>query len=379
MKRLLLLITVICLSTELARGQTSEENQGDVPPGWWEVPKTKTRIKLGGYVKFDLIHDFNAIESPDFFDVSKIPTDGSEGTSTHMLAKETRLYIDSYSPSKYGDVRVYVEGDFYGSGGSFRLRHAYVEIGDKLLAGQSWSNFMDENIIPPTLDFEKPAAYLIARHAMLRWKQKLTQDAYIAFALEEPSAKGEAPAATGHFESPLPDFTARYRITKKWGHIQLSGFAALIRYRYDAGGKEDVTLYGGNLSGQWNVMKNDKIIYQIVHGPGVDRFRGGLSTGLDSNENLKALTGTGITVGLQHSWSSAFTSSLVFNQGKNNSTSEIPDNNIRHTRYTAANFLWHFTNSGFVGVEYLWGSRENISGDDGTANRIQFSVKYGIN
>ena len=86
-------------------------------------------------MKFDLIHDFNPIASPDYFDVSKIPTDGSEGQSTHLHAKETRLYLDVRTPSKAGELRAYVEGDFYGSGGSFRFRHAFVEIGGKWLAG----------------------------------------------------------------------------------------------------------------------------------------------------------------------------------------------------------------------------------------------------
>jgi hypothetical protein len=343
------------------------------------IPKTKIQLKFGGYVKVDLIHDFNAISSPDYFDVSKIPTDGSEGESTHMNAKETRLFVDVRSPSKVGEMRAYVEGDFYGSGGALRLRHAFVEIGGMWLAGQWWSNFMDENIIPPTLDFEKPGAYAFARHAMFRWKKSVSENSYIALALEEPSTNAQAPANPGHFESPLPDFTARYRYTQEWGHVQLSGFAALLRYRFNAGGSDEVSLFGLNLSGQVNLLEKDKIIYQGVYGPGVGRYRGGMSAALDRNGNLEALTDMGFTLGYEHHWSPAFSSLIVFNYGSVNNTDGQPTNNVKMVTYGAINFLWYFAENAMAGVEYLYGTREDIDGDNGSANRLQFSVKYAFN
>lgn len=362
-----------------ANGQNTPGDSIAVPPGWWLIPKTRVQLKFGGYVKFDLIHDFNPIASPDFFDVSKIPTDDSEGESTHLNAKETRLYVDLRAPSKAGEMRAFIEGDFYGSGGGLRLRHAYVEIGGKWLAGQTWSNFMDENIIPPTLDFEKPAAYAFVRHPIFRWKQSLSQDAYLSLALEEPSTNAQAPTTAGHFESPLPDFTARYRYTKNWGHVQLSAFAALLRYRFNAGGKDEVSLFGLNLSGQINVFEKDKLTYQGVYGPGVGRYRGGMSAALDNNGNLEALTDAAFTLGYQHFWSPVFSSLAIFNHGFIDELGGQPGSNAKMGNYVAVNFVWYFVENAFVGVEFLRGFREDIDGDDGTANRLQFSVSYTFN
>ena len=95
---------------------SAQEKEEEVPAGWWKIPKTNARITLGGYVKFDLIEDFNPINSPSFFDVSKIPTDGSKGTNTHLQANETRLFLDFRTPMGKTDLRTYVEGDFYGLG-----------------------------------------------------------------------------------------------------------------------------------------------------------------------------------------------------------------------------------------------------------------------
>jgi hypothetical protein len=374
---ILALTLVVCVPTS---GQVETNAPLEVPPGWWEIPKTTVRMKIGGYVKFDLIHDFNPIGSPDYFDVSTIPTDGSKGETTHLHAKETRVFLDFRSPSKVGELRAYVEGDFYGASGGFRLRHAFLEINNgKWLAGQWWSNFMDENIIPPTLDFEKPAAYAFARHAMFRWKQSLSSDSYLAIAVEEPNTRAQAPGEPGKFESPFPDLTARYRITKKWGHVQLSGFAAQLHYRFSAGGSDKVSLFGANLSGQLNFLKKDKFIYQVVYGPGVGRFRGGFSAGLDADGDLEAITDMGATAGIQHFWTNNFSSLFVYNQGSIETTEGQLPTDISRMNYMAVNLIWHFVDNAFVGAEYLRGTREDINDDDGTANRVQFSVKYSFN
>ena len=48
---------------------------------------------------------------------------------------------------------MYVETDFYGSSSVLRLRQAYGSYGG-LLAGQTWSTFVDESNFPNTIDFE---------------------------------------------------------------------------------------------------------------------------------------------------------------------------------------------------------------------------------
>lgn len=373
------LVVISCLGAFTSAWAQPTETP-EPPPGWWLIPKTKTQMKVGGYVKLDFIHDFNPIASPDFFDVSKIPTDGSQGQSTHLHAKETRLFWDVRTPSKVGELRAYAEGDFYGTNGAFRLRHAFVEIGGKWLAGQWWSNFMDENIIPNTLDFEKPAAYAFKRDAMLRYKHALSEHAYFAVAVEEPSTNAQTPAQPGKFESPLPDITARYRLTKKWGHLQLSAFTAKLVYRFTDNTKDAVTLYGANLSGQVNFNESrNKIIYQAVYGQGVGRYRGGLSAGLDDQGNLQALPEGGLTLGLEHQWNAAFSSLLVYNTGFVNNSDGQPGNALKRADYAAANLVWHFAENAFAGVEYLWGLRRDFDDEEGTANRLQLSVRYSFN
>lgn len=93
-------------------------------------------IDIGGYVKADFIHDFNPIGSKDVFDPLTIPTDGLQGENTRMHARQTRLNLDYRPNQENDDLKLFVEGDFFGEGGTFRLRHAYIRAG-RLLAGQT--------------------------------------------------------------------------------------------------------------------------------------------------------------------------------------------------------------------------------------------------
>src|SRR5262245_51378637 len=73
-------------------------------------------LTLGGYLKLDLIHDFDANGSPDTFDPRAIPVDGTKGTNTRVRARETRLSLDLQGPAEGRNLELFVEGDFYGAG-----------------------------------------------------------------------------------------------------------------------------------------------------------------------------------------------------------------------------------------------------------------------
>jgi hypothetical protein len=268
-------------------------------------------FKFGGYVKLDYIQDFNPIRSPYYFDVSKIPLDGTVGEQATLNARESRLHLDVRKQTSVGMVKTHIEGDFYGDNGAFRLRHAYIDINDKIRAGQYWSNFMNVDIIPKTLDFEKPGAYAFIRHALVRHKGKLSENAYLSVALEQGSASGQEPVETVNFESPITDITLQYRVSNDRGHLQLSGYAGMIRYRYDVGGSDDFSVFGGNVSGALKFFKDDRFNYQVIYGSGLNRYRGGVSTTLDENGKIIIIDEVAFTVTYEHKWNEKFSFLLV--------------------------------------------------------------------
>ncbi len=373
-------LLLFCLLLRLPLfGLSAKPNSDTIPPGWWKVPGKSGWIHFGGYVKADLIHDFNPINSPSYFDVSKIPTNGSKGNNTHLQANETRLYTEYKLHHDKGELRAYVEGDFYGTSSAFRLRHAFVEINGRWLAGQTWSNFMDPSIIPNTLDFEKPTAYALVRHGIFQYKMPTGKKSTLAFALEEPLISAEPPARPGKLENAFPDLTANYRIVHTKGHFQLSGFAGIIRFRPQTGSPEDSYNYGINLSASQNIGLSDAITFQLIAGQGISKYRGGIYAAPDSSDHLQPIPGLGVTLTYCHHWTKQLSSLLVGNYGYEDNLSTQAPSDIHQVFYGALNLIWNFHPSAYVGVEYLHGGRMDKDMHEGRANRLQFSFRVNIN
>ena len=56
-----------------------------------------------------------------------------------------------------------------------------------------------------------------------------------------------------------------------------------------------------------------------------------------------------------------------------------PDSFNKHLDYGAVNLLyWFLPDRAWAGVEYLYGRREVFGGEDGTAHRLQFAVRFNL-
>jgi DcaP outer membrane protein len=336
-------------------------------------------FKPGGRIKLDVIRDFKPIGSEDSFDPRTIPTDGSEGVNSNLIAKETRLSLDMRGPVEGRELRMYVETDFYGTSSVLRLRHAYGSYGG-LLAGQTWSTFVDENNFPNTIDFESPMAFPSIRQAQVRWSQKLTANWSWAAALEDNKSSITAPAGVpGKAEFPMPDIAARIRYEGTRGHVNVSGFLGRASFRPTTGEPDTVNLWGMLLSGRIKTGGQDYAYGQITFGDGVGRYRSALTAVPDANGKLQPVGLSAYMGGYEHYWSPIFSSNGVFSVAIAPKKDYYNADFNRQLDYGAINFLyWFLPNRAWAGVEYLYGRREVVSGPTGTANRIQFAVRFNF-
>jgi hypothetical protein len=336
--------------------------------------------KLGGYIKVDVIHDFDEIGSTDSFDPRTIPTSGAEepGDSTRIHARQSRLNLDLRGPSSAGPFRAFVEGDFFSDQNGFRLRHAYGSVGS-LLGGQTWSTFMDEDAMPETLDFETPIAFPLIRQAQVRWTHTLESGSYYAVSLEDPDSDVLAPAGTpGEAEEPLPDLNGRICWKNDLGHVQLGLFSGMARFDPDAGTTDDVFLWGLNLSAKVSTIGSDSAIAQVTYGDGVGRYRGGTTAAPDANGDLEPVEVLGILASYEHHWSEEYRSTLAYSWGEGDVPDGAPTDTTEDLQYLAANLIWQFCDRAWTGIEYLYGSRGTLDGEDGDAHRVQIAVRFDL-
>lgn len=374
-------------TTAPTAAQTEDQKASEAHPIYPPPPNIKGLkfkvqdydVTIGGYIKVDLIHDFQDIGNRDEFDVRTIPATGGTdpGSNTNLTARQTRLWLDIRGPSSDGEIRTYVEGDFAGSGNSFRMRHAYGQF-RQLLAGQTWSVFVDEDAMPETLDFESPIAFPQVRTAQVRWTIPLANKDYFAVSVEDPDSEVIAPTGVaGASTNPLPDFDARLRLYNPIGHVQLGLWTGMARFVPDAATAEDAWLWGVNLSTKLTTVDKDNAIVQLTYGPGVGRYRGGVVAAPDSNNQLEAVPVFGWLASYQHFWSDKYRSSIGYAAAHADLPNGVPPTTTSdNLTYAFVNYIWQYTSRAWVGVELLHGTNQVDSGAEGHDTRLQFSFKF---
>jgi hypothetical protein len=340
-------------------------------------------FKPSGRVKLDVIRDFDPIGSTDYFDTRTIFVDGSRGTNSNLHAKETRLNLDIRGIVQERELRLFIETDFYGTNTALRLRHAYGTWGG-LLAGQTWTTFMDEDNLPRTIDFEAPTAFAQIRQAVVRWTQDVGSGITLAVAVEDNKSEIILPTnVPGNAEYPMPDVVARMRWYFGSGHIQTAAFTGWARFRpTDQSLPPDtVNLWGGMLSANFGTFGKDTIYGVVTAGEGIGRYRGGITAVPDANGFLHPAAVVAFMGGYEHFWTSRWSTNAVYSIGVAKDEDFYTDLVNRRLEYGAINLLyWFLGDRAWTGVEYLYGYRQ-VYGEGlptGVAHRVQYAVRFNL-
>lgn len=353
--------------------------------GFFAIPGTETMIRLGGYAKLDAIADNRAAGDTEQFVTSSIPVGGPHRDVSHfdMHAKQTRFSFEARRPTTHGNLRFYLENDFFGSsdGYQFRLRHAYGQLGNTY-AGYGYSTFMDADSLPDTLDFAGPGAagYLLV--AGIHHSFNLGKGATLTIAAEDPDSQLAGRGADDIGAERMPDLTLVARMERGWGHLQLGAVARSLGY--DGDGRSDHTFGGGvQLSGSLSVAERDLLLFGLVGGKGIGRYTAdltgsGLDAAITADGRLKALPLYGGFFGYTHYWSGMWRSNLIYGQLHMDAANVLASDAFRRSRYGALNLIWSPAPSWTMGMELLYGQQQLQDGRDADTLRLQGSLQYNF-
>ncbi|MEQ9562083.1 MAG: DcaP family trimeric outer membrane transporter [Woeseiaceae bacterium] len=377
-----------------AQSQPETHKTAEVPaekpaPKALEINAGGVSLQFGGFVKLDMMQDLDPIGNENQFKVNSIPVSTSsssqQGGSNHFTVDATRFTLDVHgTEGPATGIRAYVEGDFYGSGNSFRIRHAYGEW-NGLLAGQTWSTFQDISARPFTLDYEGPDGEIFVRQPMIRYTRQVSSAMQWAVAVEEADSQITVTGgANGSGRSELPDITGNLRLTNSLGHIQVGGLVRQLRYVSSDGSVDETTAgYGLNLSGSANVLGGDAIMGQVAFGSGMSRYIEAFS-GTNSDavitaaNDLEALDAWTVVLGYTHHWNSKFNSTISAAVSELDDIATQPGSAIKSIEAAYLNLVYKPFSQFMVGGEFMWGERENFNGDTGDAVRLQLSMQYSF-
>lgn len=353
--------------------------------GSFLIPGTETRVRIGGFARVDVLHDFRPIGSIDDFIVSTIPIDTvSSADNTTIHARETRFNLELRRPTALGNLRVLLENDFFGSSGerAFNLRHAYGQVAN-LLGGFTVSTLQDVDARPDTLDYEGPPGRISARQAQLRYTRRLANSQSLAFAVEEPKPNIDVTDDRATVRSPWPDMVVRYRVESRRSHLQIGGLFRSLGGFANAGDQE-VQVLGTALSvsGSWGPNTRSVLLLQMAGGRGFSRYIKdtsslGLDVVVDSQGALRAVPLLSGIAAWQRVWSERIRSTFAVSLVHVDHVDGMSADAYRESRYVSANIL-HSGSPFTIGIEYDMG---RLAVQDGRTNwdaRLQLALQYDL-
>jgi hypothetical protein len=367
------------------KGQAPGASQDTVDPPL-TIRWKEARLQFGGYVKLDAMYDVDPVGNADSFATNSIPVAGDPdaelGSSTNLSARQTRLDVDFRSDTPVGLMRAYVEGDFFGSGNSFRLRHAYGEW-KGLLAGQTWSTFQDISALPFTWDFRGPDAQIFTRQPQIRYTAKPSDHFEWAVAIEDPDSQIDDPSNIGGSgRSEWPDIPAHLRFTQAWGHIQLGGILRQLRFVSDGGGIDDSSFgFGLDLAGKLKIAQKNALMGHVAFGSGIGRYIkafGGTNSDavVTPSGEVEVLDAWAAVLGYTHHWNEQLNSTISGAFAEIDNDDSQSDDAIKAIHSFHLNLVYSPYRLLSMGPEIMYGMRENKNGADGDAVRMQFSIQY---
>ena len=352
------------------------------------------RFSFGGYVKLDVLHDFDGTGDKYQFITATIPVEGAPGPQpgsyTNIHARETRFSFEVRNAREGLPFnKAFLEMDFYDESNTApRLRHAYVQWGN-LVAGQTWTTLTMQQQLPFMLDFAYGDALYGGRTAQLRWEQKIDDNWSWATAIEDWSddAVSNPYEVSGEARSDWPLFVLRGNYGWDHGSLSLGTNIGQVRWNGTDGVGDDSEIGWGVVGGGRLYLDSENKHYlgfagSYSHGTIVNTIN------LAEGSAVNALLRPDGTVDLLKSWNAHIALHYEFSRhwstnwsvayGGTNPDDTLFPNALKASGAVHANLIWHLAPEFLVGAEYMVGERENANGADGIAQRIQFSTMYSF-
>lgn len=356
-------------------------------------------VKYGGFVKVDASASNYSGGDPvngdalrEFHIPGSIPIGGAdEDTATDFNARQTRFWLTTDGLIGGHKVGTRLEMDFQTLPGTAdqrttspanpALRRAFVTI-DNWLIGQEWTNFQNTAVLPESADFIGAAeGTVFARQVQVRYTR-----GPFSISVENPETT-VTPFSGGTRivadDNSLPDFTARYAMTRPWGDLQFAGLLRQLKYQNPATDIDSTaTGWGLSASAKIKVGSKDDIRLMATGGEGIGRYVGlnfSNDAVLDDAGELDAI---GVLAGFaayRHVWSPGWRSSLIWSAQKvDNETDFTGLAANRSAQSIHANLIWSPVPAFDVGAELMFADREIESGASGDMTRLILFAKYGF-
>lgn len=359
----------------------------------------KPGFEFYGQAMLDAIYDGGRMH-PDWratLRPSQIPvicpgSPGCSGDGTTLLSvRQSSLGFKTYIPTTIGPIKTDFSIDLFGTHGGTQAHLLDAWVASPMFGvGQTYSNFMDIDVLPDIIDYWGPSGMVFVRTPQLRYVPFDPQGMQVAITLESPSSAIDAgrlarvdPALgegiTGH--NRVPDLVASFRLERDWGHFRSAAILRELGYHNTESitGKPSGTRtgYGLNLAGAFKVAGKDQVNLQLAVGRGIASYMndGGVDLAPGADLRAEAVGSVGWLAYYNHAWSDKWSSSIGYSEHRQNNTGGQIATAFHKGGYSSVNLLYTTARNLTIGAELLWGRLEDKIGASQVDNRLQFSTK----
>ncbi len=362
-----------------------------------------TKVTIGGYVKLMMTYDTDGtVTAPfngDLYNAYGTPMDGTANAETSDLdftARESRLFMKTSTETEYGTLSSNIEGDFFAdidadspvwsNSHGFRIRHAYMKLQNgknSVLAGQTWTNFMDFASSLPPMDFGADPGSSFVRQAQVKYQYDIRPGHNVSVSMENPTLGlcANWVNCNGYStEDNLPDMVVKYFYANK----RVTFAPRVLLRRLEIDGQSEFA-YGLALGGSVNFGNGHKVVLTGMYGEGLGRY-GGLGfnagAGINSNGELETLKYSSINGGFSFAvaddvdWTVGAGYSEQGDEGFENGVLTEFANRNAFSWHT--NLYWDITKELQYAVGVTFGEAENMGRNEGDMARYQTYIRYSF-
>ncbi|MFT4149991.1 MAG: DcaP family trimeric outer membrane transporter [Paracoccaceae bacterium] len=360
---------ISALEARVAKLEAEKTQAGSV------VANPGVKLTFYGYAKLDVIGDDNYDLGTTTGGMAGVTSASVEDGGTNAHAYESRLGVKGTIDTDIGQAKFNIEGDFFGGGGgTFRLRHAYGEIGP-LLAGQTWTNWMPSEGVPGAVqDFNGLAGGSNYRTPQVRFTYKPNDQWRLSAAIEEDYAPGNSSnlslSAFAGYSSPKlkvgMGLISRSLETAADDSVHGFGYAIGADFEAWSGGKLQLQYVGGK--GITTVMNNAGYSGIEIGAAGKYAF--------DIDADGNAIKAQGIKAGVTQKLGEKSDISIAYGVQRYDDYAGAAANYTKQLSSAYLTYRYFATKSVMLAAEVSYVEREQFDGAKFDNTRLQGVVKF---
>lgn len=353
-------------------------------PGSFKIPGPGgVSLGVGGFVKALFFADSNVEGRESVFLpalIGGMGRDDEDGT-TSLSAELSRMSFDARVTTGEQRLRGYVEFDF--TGDLFKWRHGYLTWGGgfgEVLAGKTWSTFMDLQTLPDGLGEPTVSGAIFTRQAMFRYSRQVSTLARVQVAIEDSVSSDVQAAEKVQTRAGYPDVIGNLTIGSAARHVTVAGMVRSIDVDPDGIDVDAATGWGINLGAHTMLGTRDRIYGAFAVGDGLGRYLVGVVPAAGAfvepeTYEVSTRRNTGGFAGIRHAWNDTCRSSAVYSRAEAETDPRQPDDAFESSQYVIGNLLCKANRFLTLGVEYDYGTRGNKDGHTLDNHRVMVGMQ----